>query len=337
MVNSKLEECIYNNEHSVSSDISEISINTDDTVINSINRDTDDIQDCGDIININCVMLWHKLLEEIINMSKYIDFLNINSSDLEELKHTKKDIIIKRCTEFYSYFEKDENFNLFIKKKTKLFSHKNTISNKYSYILLDEKISLRDLLTNQSNKIKDIIWKYLYKIYLSIETFNNENINTSRIESLEKKINTTDTADENTNNNIIESVDNGNTDIISDIISQFGNSMGDNNNDLMKSITAISQNIGDKYGKDIMDNKIDLDSILKNVLSKSSNVSSMVPDLFKNMGSQEEEAQPDYVIDENFSTASVKKKDTDNTSNNMNIGNMLKMVNNLSSTINNFK
>ena len=71
----------------------------------------------------------------------------------------------------------DENFDLFLKSKIKIFSHKNELNKQLSESLFNENLSLKSMLNNQSDDIKKIIWSFLHNLFLYSNINDKSKIN----------------------------------------------------------------------------------------------------------------------------------------------------------------
>ena len=179
------------------------------------------------------------------------------------------------CNAFNESIVNEDIFNLFIKKKIRVFSHKTEITKKLSQSLFGDNITLRDLLNEKTNKIKNIIWDYLFKIYLIVEN-NKEDKNITRINKMTNILNNIYQNDNNDDddgthiqNNIIE-IDNDNNDndktntFIKDITSTFDDIIKKNKpTDFLDNLLNISKNIAEKYKDDIDNNNIDFNNIIE--------------------------------------------------------------------------
>lgn len=213
-------------------------------------------------------------INELISMNQYVTFVNIESDDINELLNVDIDSVVNNCNKFNSYLDNNDLFNLFLKKKTKLFSHKSDNTKNLSEVLFGDKISMRDVLTTQNNKTKDIIWNYLHNIYLHTE-HKKETPNTDRIKLFEKLSDSDNCSDNNKTQlfeNIIDEQSNDKSkDLLKDIVGSFDTLVTDNQEDLMNNVINFSKKMNDKYKNDIENNTIDINGILNNVMSHNKN------------------------------------------------------------------
>ena len=128
---------------------------------------------------------YKKTIEYYDNFIKQIQVL---FSDLIIL-NTSDDIKYDKLLKFTNSMN-DEQFELFINSKIKLFSHKNPDTLNISEVLFNtiENLSLKKILNNQSSEIKQIIWTYLHTLFLLTE-LSKDSFNEDRVNQLKKLIN----------------------------------------------------------------------------------------------------------------------------------------------------
>ena len=244
---------------------------------------------------------------------------------------------------FVSLFN-DEYFDLLVNNKIKLFSHKNSITQEISESLFNPVLSLKNLLNNQPDDIKKIIWFYLHSIYSTIErTKNNEIQNINRLNIIDKLINNNNSTVETTKNKLKEMLDvnvnNETSDMIDDIIKSFesiiSNPKGSNP---LSGIMDISQKISVKYNDKISNGDIELDKLMESIskkipgmdkiMTEMTDGSSGMKDMMNGlMGGNKKEQKEKIMIDENFSTSNIQIGEIEETnSNNIKIGNILKIA-----------
>lgn len=242
----------------------------------------------------------------------------------------------------------DEYFDLLANSKIKLFSHKNPKTQEISESLFGTILSLKNLLNNQPDEIKKVIWFYLHSIFYTIEKTKSIEIqNINRLEIINKLIQN-DTKESNNNvettkNKLKEMLDvnvnNETTDMIDDIIKSFesiiNNPKGSNP---LNGIMDISQKISVKYNEKINNGEIELDKLMSSISKKipgmdkimnemsdgTSGMKDMMGDL---IGGNKKEQKEKILIDENYSTSCVPIGEIEETnSNNFKIGNILKIA-----------
>uniref|UniRef100_A0A6C0H8D9 Uncharacterized protein n=1 Tax=viral metagenome TaxID=1070528 RepID=A0A6C0H8D9_9ZZZZ len=272
-------------------------------------------------------------LKNIFTDAATIKILNKYNNDDDKIKKEKCLLFIKLIDEY------DEDS--FMNCKIKIFSHKNKNTLAISNCLFGPDLSIKNLLNNQTNEIKIIIWNYMhiiYKTYKEHETIKNESnevIKTKLYELLGDSKGTINLNDDTTN-------------MINDISDAF-NALIDNisnPSELMKNIVKISHKISHKYSKMIKEGNIEIDKILNILISKlpgmEGNTNEFTNNIFSNINKIFEKNNNNelIIIDENFSTANVKLGDTPETNNllsNMKIGSVLKMADKLGFIPNTFE
>ncbi len=238
----------------------------------------------------------------------------------------------------------DNNFNDFIKGKIKVFSHKTPDTQAISEGLFGADFPLKNLLNNQPEEVKKIIWSHLYKIYLTIEHFKPEiDRNTTRIYILTGlvygKQAFTNSTDNSTGNSISNSiaknklkdmlgvdVNDETSGMIDDIVSSFESILTGNSANPFAGIMDVSQKISTKYAEKINSGEIELDKLMKSISKKVPGMESVIGGM---MGGSTEKAKAKekIIIDENFSTANIEvglNKPEEKSS--INLGNVLKMA-----------
>jgi hypothetical protein len=243
--------------------------------------------------------------------------------DFKNYKNIADEVLDTKCLQFYNLLDNNDLFSLFLNQKIKVFSSKTEETNELSNCLFDEDMSLKRILNNRTELQKCKIWYKLFVLYLEMEKLNknrDDRINSlnkiideqvSKI-SLQVKENMFGECDiNNTTNNMIE-----------DIVGSLQNSMSSSGNPF-ENIMNITSKITDKYQSKIENGEIEIDKILGNITSN-------IP-MFKDMKEKKEEEKKPVVMDDNFSTADVEVKEEkeETASNNINIGNILNMTQNM--------
>jgi hypothetical protein len=237
-------------------------------------------------------------------------------------------------------------FNLFLKCRIKIFSHKKPYNLKISESLFGEKLSFRNLLNNQSDETKKIIWEHIHKLYIitellkPTETQNLQNIillkNENNNLNMDNDINTdtntnTDTSNINTKSkikNLLNVNENDTTAVmIDDIVESFESVLsGGKNSNIVNGIMETSQKISTKYADLINKGEIDLDKIMKNIFDKVPGMENMMSTFIKQPTEKEDNTK--IIMDETFSTANVEVGNVGTDKTGINIGNVLKLADN---------
>ena len=228
---------------------------------------------------------------------------------------------------------RDENFDLFLKSKIKVFSHKSKDTQAISESLFGENLSLKNLLNNQPDEVKKIIWTNLHTLCMLSELLKPEELKDddkvmqlNRVLYNEKE----DVSNSDTKKKLQDmlgvNVNNETSSMIDDIVGSFEkvltNQSGGNP---LSGIMEISQNISVKYADKINKGEIELEKLMQAITSKVPGMDQMMGGM---MGGSKEKVQKEKIlIDENFSTASVEvgvNKEPE--SKGMNISGILKMA-----------
>ncbi len=224
----------------------------------------------------------------------------------------------------------DEQFNDFTKGKIKVFSHKSPETQAISESLFGINFPLKNLLNNQPEPVKTIIWEHLHKIYLTLEHLKPEaDRNKSRVKVLTEIVygkqqstwadNNCEQTKDNQESKFNEAsfgaksklkdmlgveVNDDTTGMIDDIVSSFEGILTGNSANPFAGIMEVSQKISVKYAEKINSGEIELDKLMKSISKKVPGMETMMSGM---MGGSKEAAKPKekIIIDENFSTASV--------------------------------
>ena len=283
---------------------------------------------------------YNNFLEQLKIIFSGEDTLN-KLNELQSLPDDNK--IIKG--KLFNLLITDEYFKDFTKSKLKLFSHKSEHTQKISESLFGSELCIKNLLNNQSEEIKSIIWKYLHNIYLILELLKSEtDRNISKINDLYKIINKTESnflfegndceqtgsAEANAKHKLKDMLDvdvnDETTEMINDIVSSFEVILtGGAGSNALSGIMDVSQKISVKYADKINNGEIELEKLMKSISKKvpgmeaiiggmmSGNteggnmMSDMMGDMMGSMmGSKSaEKSKEKIIIDENFSTADI--------------------------------
>ena len=284
----------------------------------------------------------NKILDDIKNLSN-------------EEKLIKGNLFVESIT--------DDFFDDFIKSKIKICSHKNENTKKISESLLDSNLCLKNLLNNQPDAVKKVIWLKLHILYMTIELLKPvEEQNSLQLDALNKIINiksyeetnTPDTNNTSNANNKLKDmlgvdVNDETTGMIDDIVLSFEKLLsGDTKSNPLSGIMEISQKISVKYADKINNGDIELEKLMKSISKKVPGMESMLNGMSGNtsdgsgglgdlgglggmmgsmMGGKDKKPKEKIIIDDDFSTADVQvglNKVDDKKS--INIGNVLKMA-----------
>lgn len=262
-----------------------------------------------------------------------IDILNSIGQTSDEIKITR--------AQLFSSSLKDENFELFIKNKIKVFSHKSSETQTISESLFGPEFCLKNLLNNQPDDVKNIIWTNLHTTCLFGELLKPEDVqDETKIKTLNKLIyKSRGLADEEPKQTTSEhksklqdmlgvDVNNQTTSMIDDIVESFEKVLTGQsaNSNPLSGIMEISQKISVKYADKINNGEIELDKIMKAITSKVPGMEEMMSGM---MGGDNKKKQPKekILIDENFSTANVEVGlNKEEESKSFNIANVLKIA-----------
>jgi len=226
------------------------------------------------------------------------------------------------------------NFRHFIESKIKLVSHKNEDTLIISQSLFNNKLYLKDILNNQTTEIKKIIWLNLHTIYLAIELLKPElkpelEQNKQQILQLEQLLNNNEKptiSDSKTIQDLLNvDVNNQTNEMLDDIVGSFQNILGSNNP--MAGILDVSKKISLKYSEKINNGDIELEKLMQSIGNKVPGIGEMMKMMPTGIDKKKPEIQ--YIMDENFSTSSVPVGNTDDDSKKFDLGNMLKMADNI--------
>lgn len=289
------------------------------------------------------------------NYNNFVDQLKIIFSGEETQK--KLDDLVSLSDEqkvvrgvLFSETILDVHFNDFTKSKIKIFSHKSSDTQKISESLFGESFCLKNLLNNQPDNVKSIIWTNLHNILLVTELLKpEEDRNMTRISALSKLLYKNETESLNVNCEQTKSnfsnasssaknklkdmlgveVNDDTTGMIDDIVSSFeGILTGNAGSNPFAGIMEVSQKISVKYADKINKGEIELDKLMKSISSKVPGMDSVLGGMGGMMGGASSEKHKEkIIIDENFSTADIAvgmNKEEEKPG--INFGNVLKMA-----------
>ncbi len=248
----------------------------------------------------------------------------------------------------------DEHFVDFAKGKIKVLSHKSPQTQKISESLFGQDFCLKNLLNNQPEEVKTIIWANLHNVLLSAELLKAEpDRNMQRVSALSgilykntpEALNNNDCEQTQTKYSGASSgasanaksklkdmlgveVNDETTVMIDDIVSSFeGILTGGSSSNPFAGIMEVSQKISVKYADKINKGEIELDKLMKSISKKVPGMESVLGGMMGGASGEKSKPKEKIIIDENFSTADIAvgmNKEEDKPS--INIGNVLKMA-----------
>jgi hypothetical protein len=240
----------------------------------------------------------------------------------------------------------DTNFDYFVKNKIKVFSHKNPDTQKISESLFGSELCLKNLLNNQPDDVKEVIWVNLHTLLLMSELLKEPH-NEARIKTLSDVITKErglPTEQSNAQEEIQDVTKRGKqtlkdmfgsdinketSEMLDDIVGSFEGLLSNNPSKSLGGIMEISQKITTKYSEKINKGEIQLDKLMEAISKKVPGLEKMLGGMKGMMAPKDEKPKEKIIIDENFSTAAVDVGQVkEETSSGMNIGNMLKMAQN---------
>jgi len=251
---------------------------------------------------------------------------------------------------------KECNFDLFLKSKIKVFSHKSEDTHAISESLFGSNFCLKNLLNNQPEDVKKIIWMNLHTLYMISELLKPDELcDQEKVMRLNRVIckakglsgfseecnkpnpnpnsNSTSTSNDSSNPEtkaklqemLGVDVNKETTSMIDDIVGSFEKVLTNQSNaNPLAGIMEISQNISVKYADKINNGEIELDKLMQAITKKVPGMDQMMGSM---MGGSKAKPKEKVLIDENFSTASVEvgvNKEPE--SKGMNISGILKMA-----------
>lgn len=231
----------------------------------------------------------------------------------------------------------NENFDLFITSKIKLFSHKSNDTKQLSESLFGPELSVKQLLNNQTEEVKKTIWAYLHVIYLySYLLLPKDAQDEEKVSKLCKMLDISDVRNTNNNADInakiysllnVEVNDQTKT-MIDDIVKSFNPLLDSSNPNPLGNIMQISQMISTKYSDKINNGEIELDKIMNSIKTKVPGMENII----NNFGNMKNSNKPKnkVIIDQNYSTANIDVgENEDEKKSDFNIGKILKAADSL--------
>ena len=263
----------------------------------------------------DCIKQYNELLDICGNILKQ-PINNISELD-NKIKYSK-------MLNFHISLKDEKIFLLFSKSKIKVFSAKTDETHHVSSSLFNDILSLKHVFNNQIDSIKSQLWEKLFVLYITIDGTLIIG-NTVRVEILTKNIESYKNDLSNKVKNDILKIDVNNTtnSMIDDIVGSFQNIIHNKANPF-DNIMNITNMISDKYKDQLQNGEIQLDKII-------GGIDGVIPGLMKNANTKKEIAEQ-VIIDDNFSTADVDVGKEEESKNN--IGNMMKMIPNMTGLVN---
>jgi len=251
-------------------------------------------------------------------------FSNILKLPIDTISSMNDDKKYNKMVNFYNSLNDEKIFMLFSKSKIKVFSAKTDETYTVSSSLFNDELSLKHLFNNQTDAVKSQLWEKLFVLYIEID----KTMPTSNVEHVEVLLKYIDERKNDLSNKVkndILKIDVNNTtnSMIDDIVGSFQNIIHNKANPF-DNIMNITNMISDKYKDQLQNGEIQLDKII-------GGIDGVIPGLMKNTTDKKTAPEP-VIIDENFSTADVdigKEEESKN-----NIGNMMKMIPNMSGLVN---
>ena len=285
---------------------------------------------------------------KVIFQSETDNYINQILSNIESLDDSAK---LSNGLSFISSIN-DENFDLFVKSKIKVFSHKNDDTLLISESLFGPQFCLKNLLNNQEDEVKKIIWENLHNLYLIRELLKSpDNKNNARIDILNKLLYKEEKKEAKPTLQAMLGVDvnDHTTDMIEEIVTSFESLLTKNSTgNPLAGIMEISQLISVKYADKINNGEIELDKLMKSITSKVPGMDKMMSgmmgangstgmggmggmgDMMSSMmgmgGGGQTKKKEKILIDETFSTANVEVGINKEPEKNFNISSVLKMA-----------
>ena len=232
----------------------------------------------------------------------------------------------------------DETFDLFVKSKIKVFSHKEPKTKEISESLFGENFCLKNLLNNQPDDVKKVIWTNLHTLYFMTELQKpSDTINTERVSILSKLLNkkpepeneTTSTPNVTKKLHDILGVDinKETTEMIDEIVGSFEKLMNKSkSSNPIAGIMEISKLISVKYADKINNGEIEIDKLMAAISKKVPGMDKMMDSMMNSMKSEKAKPKETVIIDDNFSTSLVQVGKQAEEESSMKFGNMLKMA-----------
>jgi hypothetical protein len=287
----------------------------------------------------------------LVNYDNFIDQLKIIfTSDetqvvLNNLLGLSNENKIEHGINYANSFD-DTNFDYFVKNKIKVFSHKSPDTQKISESLFGSELCLKNLLNNQPDDVKEVIWVNLHTLLLMSEllkeTHSEERIKilsdvitkerglpTEQNNTQEEKPDVTSRGKQTLKDMFGTDINKETSEMLDDIVGSFEGLLSNNPSKSLGGIMEISQKITSKYSDKINRGEIQLDKLMEAISKKVPGLEKMLGGMKDMMKPKNEKPKEKIIIDENFSTATVDVGEVkEESSSGMKIGNMLKMAQN---------
>jgi hypothetical protein len=272
--------------------------------------------------------------------------LIFSSDDTQQILTTFEtmppEVILENGIKFNSLFDNDDIFDQFIKSKIKVFSHKEQKTKDISESLFGINMPIKNLLNNQPDDVKKVIWTDLHTLFFFSETLKPiQNHNHKRISLLtnllhanstnneEVKYPSKDDVSKKLNDMLGVQVNKETSDMIDEIVGSFEKIMNrSSKGNPIGSIMEISKIISVKYADKINNGEIEIDKLMSAISKKIPGMDKLMEQMMSSMKSDKKAPPKEkVVIDENFSTSQVDVGEVvESNGSSMNIGNILKMA-----------
>lgn len=281
---------------------------------------------------------------------------------LNTINQTSDESKLTRAQLFSSSISGD-NLDMFVKNKIKVFSHKSPDTQAISESLFGPEFCIKNLLNNQPEEVKKVIWTDLHHLCMIGELLKLEE-DENKVKLLKQTIYKArglpqlDKISEKSSGSTgptgptepTEPTGKSNPDVkhkledmlgvkvndetktmIDDIVHSFEKVLtGKTSGNPLSGIMEISQMISVKYADKINKGEIELDKLMKSISKKVPGMDQMMAGMMGGMmGGSGKKASPKekIIIDENFSTANVKVGlNKEEESKSFDIGGILKMA-----------
>jgi hypothetical protein len=259
---------------------------------------------------------------------------------LDNISQSSDESKLTRAQLFSSSISGD-NLDMFVKNKIKVFSHKNPDTQIISESLFGTEFCIKNLLNNQPEEVKKIIWTDLHTLCMIGEMLNSENVDENKVKILNQTIMKTRKSTElpelpNKSNTGIKNkledmlgvnVNNETKTMIDDIVESFEKVLtGQSSGNPLSGIMEISQMISVKYADKINKGDIELDKLMESITKKVPGMDQMMSGMMAG-NTKKTPPKEKIIIDENFSTANIQVGlNKEEESKSFDIGGILKMV-----------
>lgn len=244
-----------------------------------------------------------KIIDEyIVHYNELLNIIETLTFDVSEYKEEKNNIKFKRGLNFYKLIDKSM-FDLFCLRKLKVFSHKEEKTLQLSESMFGEKLPLKNIINNQSEKNKNKVWSLLQNIYINMELLQKQ-----PDEKKIKKINDQKSSMRQYLNNIVEDIElNEQTyEMLLDIVRAFDKVMKNNIKNPMEHIMAITKKLSLKYKEKIENKEIDVKQLINGIKKKIPGLEEVDFSSFAELFSPSKPKEK-IIIDDNFSTSMVEQ------------------------------